>query len=211
MSRTWKHFGLTALVLLVMSVVGQGRDEDQNTDKGFQGLKSDPTEQLKQINQKLDGIREQLKDLPELRQRIKTLEGALPDTLKIPAMEAELQRLGKAVNDLGSQLEALQKSSQRLDEKMRNQDARVARALEPRPGPSPTAGTIKLQNRSGVSATVVIDNRGYVLAPFETRLLENRPLGSFTYEVLADAFGVIQAPVARTLNPEEVFVIQINR
>ncbi len=214
MSRTWKHFGLTALLLLVVTLTAQGEGEDQgdkNSDK-FQGAPpTDLAKQLEQLNKTLKEIQGQLRDLKDLPERVKTLEGAFPDPLKISGLEEQVKNLTRTVGDLGSQVKNLQEMYQRLDDRLRAQDARVARAFEPRPTPAGAIGTIKLQNRSGVSATVVVNNQAYVLGPYETRLLENRPAGSFTYEVMADLFGVIQAPVTRTLNPEETFVIQINR
>jgi len=210
MSRTGKYFGF-ALLLLALGLAGRGTAQD---DKGKPPPALDTkqlTEEIQKLTKAFTSLTKRLdKDFSEIGEKLTTLDGALANTLKL---EGDVQKLTRTVADLNSQLKALQDSYQRLDERLRMQDARIAKSFEPRPPeprPNGTTGTIKLQNRSGVSATVVVDNRGYVLGPFETRLLENRPLGSFSYEVIAENFGVIQSLVTRTLTPEDVFVIQIN-
>jgi len=201
MSRTWKCFGFATLVLALL-LAARGTAQEQEKPAPL-------SPRLEEDVQKL------IKDVNALNERLKTLSTPLQDTIKIPAIEKSLTEVGSdlrklidEVKTLNSRLDNLQTSYQQLAEKVRNQDTRVARGYDPRT--NGTAGTIRLVNRSGVNATVAVDGRGYVLGPYETRLLENRPLGTFSYEVLADTFGVIQAPVTRTLTADEVFVIQIN-
>jgi len=206
MSRTWKHFGLATLVLALI-LAGTGLAQDQ--------VKPPPTpprseDDLKSLIGEMKQLKVQLnRDLGEINERLKTLEsGPLKETLKLPSLEGDISKLNKAINEMITRLDNLQTSYQQLADRVRSAPRTAYSPTEPRA--NGTTGAIRLQNRSGVSATVVVDNRGYVLGPYETRLLENRPLGSFTYEVLADSFGVIQAPVNRTLTADEVFVIQIN-
>ncbi len=222
MSRTCIYFGFAALVL-ALCLAGRGAAQDGEADKAkaFKGSEKPPpaspsetegagiaglTQSIKNLTSRFDVYQ---KDLETVREKVKTLDGAYRETLKIPGIEGELKRLGDAINNLSSRIDNLQNDINQLNDRIKNQETRVARSLEPQAAGG-TTSTIKLQNRSGVTVTVVVDNRGYVVGPYQTRLLERRPVGGFTYEVLADTFGVIQPVQNRTLAPDEVFTIQIN-
>jgi len=198
MSRTWKHIGMTAL-LLTLVLAGQSQADPE---KPLPTL-ADLSQQLKDISSKLTKINERLTDI----------EGKKVETLAFDRLVDDFKKLAQAVDTLGGQVNNLQTSYKDLADKVKAQDERmrVARSFEPRPA-APPSGTIRLRNLSGIPATVTIDNTAYLLGPYETRLLENRPFGNFTYEVQAEGFGRIQAPVIRSLTPEEPgFVITINR
>jgi hypothetical protein len=78
------------------------------------------------------------------------------------------------------------------------------------PGTAPATGTVRIENRSGVGATVVLNGRTYSLAPLQTITLAPQPAGNFTYSVGADGFGEIRAPTTRVLGAGETFSIAIN-
>ncbi len=52
-------------------------------------------------------------------------------------------------------------------------------------GPVMATGTIRLDNRLAVPATVVIDGVAYSVPAFSVRMLTGRPAGMITYEVTA--------------------------
>jgi len=71
----------------------------------------------------------------------------------------------------------------------------------------PVTGTIRLENRLGMAATVLINDVPYRLQPFQTLSIPTQPAGAFTYEVLVDGFGSLQPRVSRTLLPNQVYTI----
>jgi chaperonin cofactor prefoldin len=205
MLRTWKSFGLVALLVLLLPGQALVRENPEKPP-----VPQDTAKQLEQISKQLEEIKNQLKDLGEIREKIKTLEGAYGTTLKIPALESDLQKLAKTIADLSGQVGDLQGSVKQLSDRVDSLQSKLNQtAYKPPTGPT-GASTLKIQNRSGVTATVTIDGQSYVLGPYETRLLENRPLGSFTYEVYADGFGRILSPTTRTLSAGETYTIRID-
>jgi hypothetical protein len=72
------------------------------------------------------------------------------------------------------------------------------------------AGTLRLENRSAVGATVMVNGNPFVVPPFDTRLVRNVPTGTFNFSVLADGFGVIRPTTTRTLNAGETFIVFVN-
>ncbi len=77
------------------------------------------------------------------------------------------------------------------------------------PAPAATTGTIRMLNRSGVPANIILAGTDYPLGPFETRVV-TRPAGPFNYEVFATGFGRIFASAPEPLRPNEVCTIEIN-
>ena len=77
------------------------------------------------------------------------------------------------------------------------------------PGTPAATGTIRLENRSGVSATVLLAGRSYVVPPLQSVVVPQYA-GNFTYEVLAEGYGVIRPALTRALGAGETFSIFIN-
>jgi hypothetical protein len=193
MSRTWRKFGLSALLLVL--VVG--------VSSGFGGT-SDKTEAQKQyeaLKKQLDDIQADLKEMKDLRNEVKSLKPLVGVDLRIKDMEEQLKQFTK-------RMDGLEDAVVKMDRAMRSAEQRIAKSIEPAARPVPS--TIRLMNRSTVGATVILDNIPYELQPGETRTLANRQPGAFNFEVLADGFGVIRAPVSRMLNPGEMYDITIN-
>jgi hypothetical protein len=71
----------------------------------------------------------------------------------------------------------------------------------------PQTGTIRLENRLGMAATILINDVPYRLQPFQNMSLPTQPAGTFTYEVLVDGFGSLQPRVSRSLLPNQVYTI----
>jgi hypothetical protein len=102
-------------------------------------------------------------------------------------------------------MEGLEQSFERLAAAK----TRIASSFTPGEPAGGTA-TIRLQNRYSIPATVHINGQTYVVPAFETRQVVGVPAGTFTYDVAAEGFGVIQPTVIRTINPNETFSIFIN-
>jgi septal ring factor EnvC (AmiA/AmiB activator) len=135
-----------------------------------------------------DALQKQLK---EIRDEISALRVVREEQLK--NIDAELKLLAQRLNALEG----------RLDDLARTRQAAAYTPTEPQ------MATIRLQNRSGVPATVLLSGRSYRLPPLETIVLQNQPVGVFTYEVLAEGFGTIRNPQARTLVAGETFSITV--
>jgi predicted nuclease with TOPRIM domain len=198
MSRTWKSVGLTVLTLSLLVVAGGRSVADEPLkalEKRVEALEKELTDPKGQLRTSLDGITKSLNSLDE---RMKTLE---------PLNNASLQLAGleESIKKINSRIDNLQNNVAKLDSDLRS---RVARSIDP--DRLTSIGTIRLQNRSGVPATVILNNAAYPLAAYETRLLENQRAGTFTYEVLADGYGTIQGRVARILDANYTYNIMIN-
>lgn len=150
---------------------------------------------------------------------------AVTDDLK--AIKAQLAEINSKLTELGTTQIQVQKNAQEiLDLRRRVQQleealARIStptrRAMAFTPGATPAPGDtvavpgiIRVQNRSAYDATVSINGRPYAIPASETRDIAGVPTGTFTYEVSASPFGIIQPPVARVLNARERYVISIN-
>jgi septal ring factor EnvC (AmiA/AmiB activator) len=138
-----------------------------------------------------DRLEQLRKDIKQLRDDLNGLQVARDEQLK--NLEAEMKLLTQKLNSLDKKLDGLNRSFY---------------------GPSNPASvqtaTIRLQNRSGVPATVLLSGQSYRVPPMETVVLQRQPAGGFNYEVLAEGFGTIQGNLSRTLVAGETFTITIN-
>ena len=160
--------------------------------------REDVVKQLEEFNRQLRTLRE---EVGGLRQELRKEVGDLRQELLTTTTSAQKSR---------SDLRDLEERLRSLESLVRSQpDLVTARRYSLTPE-APLTGTIRLQNRSGTGATVLVNGLAHFLAPFETRVLAGQPAGSFTYEVLADGFGTIRPRVVRDLRPNEVFTIHVN-
>ena len=132
----------------------------------------------------LENIHSQLKDLQLSIQAIKSVDHD-SKLLKIEAeliiLKDQISRLEQAINKLSS--------------------TRVAASFNPT-----TTGTIKIANTSYSNASVIINGKVYKVQANQTLPVNS---GDFTYEVLADGFGIIQKQTTRSLAANETFTINI--
>jgi len=144
-------------------------------------------EQLKKDLEKQQRINEQLsKQIEEQR----ALVNALADIESLKQRVKELEKLVIVHDDLIKQkLEAMQKEQRRI-------------SMSP-----PQSGTIRLENRLGVPATIIVNDVPYRLQPFQTRDLVSQPAGTFTFEALVEGEGLVQPRTARTLLPNQLYRI----
>lgn len=135
----------------------------------------------------LENIHSQLKDLQLSIQAIKSVDHD-SKLLKIEAeliiLKDQISRLEQAINKLSS--------------------TRVAASFNPT-----ATGTIKIANTSYSNASVIINGKVYKVQANQTLPVPNVNSGDFTYEVLADGFGIIQKQTTRSLAANETFTINI--
>jgi hypothetical protein len=201
-SRTWKTIAIATVMLISFAAARGGSEEAQgNSDKP----KTNQEQQFSDLQRDLKASFEAIKnDIKGIKNDIDTLKPLVDLKLKVIDLEENLKSTNKRID-------RLQESVMELDRIVRSNSGRIARAFEPQRAPIGTGmGAIRLENRSGVAAHVFIGGADFPLGPFETRVLDNRPPGVFSYEVFADTYGRILGQVTRTLEPNQLFTIQIN-
>lgn len=143
----------------------------------------------KVILNRLEEIRKELKnDLQDLKNdRVITDAKAEEALRKIKELSVQIENLDRDVKDLKSK-------------------TRVSMFPPTEAG----TGRLKLVNTFSTEARIFVNGKSYPLGPGETRMSDPIPSGNFTYEVLVDGFGAVQAPRTRMIAPNEVFEIKIH-
>jgi hypothetical protein len=142
-----------------------------------------------ELKEKDGDLRKELRELREELAAMRSLHRANNLTLRL--LDERLSRLEDAMGRLSSS----------------GVITRGAGAFDPR-GLVAT-GTIRLDNRLAVPATVVIDGVAYSVPAFSVRTLTGRPAGMITYEVTALGFGM-SAPVRTPVNPNQTLTLTIH-
>ncbi|MFN6053957.1 MAG: hypothetical protein ACK47R_24260, partial [Planctomycetia bacterium] len=75
--------------------------------------------------------------------------------------------------------------------------------------PVAASATIKVVNTSAWNSTVLINGKTHKVPSMQTITLGNQNVGDFTYQVLADNYGIIQPITTRTIGQNETFTISI--
>ena len=75
------------------------------------------------------------------------------------------------------------------------------------PGPPPLVGTLRLDNRLGVTATVYVDGVPYTVPPFSVRTM-TRPAGGLVYEATAEGRGMGPA-IRSALGANETLTVTV--
>lgn len=136
-----------------------------------------------------DSIQNQLK---EIQLSIQAIKSADHDS-KLKKIEAEISILKDQVSRMEQTISKLAAT-------------RVAASFTP---PVSANGTIKIANTSSTNTSVIINGKVYKIQANQTLSIPNQNIGDFTYEVLADGFGIIQKQTTRSLGASETFTINI--
>ena len=136
-----------------------------------------------------DSIQTQLK---EIQLSIQSIKSADHET-KLKKIEAEISILKDQVSRMEQAISKLAAT-------------RVAASFTPAITGN---GTIKIANTSASNTSVIINGKVYKAQANQTLSVPNQNAGDFTYEVLADGFGIIQKQTTRTLAANETFTINI--
>jgi|SRR5579884_1183960 len=141
---------------------------------------------------------------PSTRDQLADIQRSIDDLRKelvprIGAMENRQNYLSDRITQLERQLADLQRKV--------DSNERVAKSFTPTTTPT---GNLRLENRSALRATVILNSRAYELMPGQSAMVYGQPSGTFTYEVLVDAYGVIQPSTVRFLRPGQTYEIFVN-
>jgi hypothetical protein len=145
----------------------------------------------------------ELSDKEKLERILTDMKSVKSDLEKLATVAVQMQATTRDLRDLERRMEVLEQAMERLSASR----VRVSSSFTPS---EPATGTIRIQNRFGVPATVFVNGQQYPVPAYETRRIAGVPAGNFTYEVHADGYGVIQPAVPRSLNARETFSIFIN-
>jgi hypothetical protein len=127
----------------------------------------------------------------DTQRRLEQLEKDMALTRKILESLTELQDVKKRLAEL----------ERRVDEMGQRPQERTSRFA-----PNNT-GTIRLQNRLSVPATIIVGGIPQRLQPGEQRDLQNQPAGPFEFEALVDGFGSLQPRATRILQAGQIYTI----
>jgi hypothetical protein len=112
------------------------------------------------------------------------------------------------IQDLKVRMTAVEKLTAAQDQYIKQTIAAEQKRVSMFP---PQSGTIRLENRLSVPATIIVNETPYRLEPYQVREIVSVPAGTFTFSVLVDGDGVIQPIMqprtTRTLLPNAVYKI----
>ena len=130
---------------------------------------------------------------PRSRGRVTGSPADTPKQLEQLRKEVELHRkLLRIAAELQDVKRRLAELERRVDEMQRPQ-VRTSNF------PPNNTGTIRLQNRLSVPATIIVGGIPQRLQPGEQRDLQNQPAGPFEFEAIVDGFGSLQPRATRVL------------
>lgn len=136
----------------------------------------------------------------ELAKQVKELKDEVETLRKSLLLDNRLTRV--ELKTLAERLDRLEQAVGRLD----SSSTRGAMSISPeRLG----TGTIRLDNRLGVRATVTIEGVQYSVPPLSVMTLRDQPAGSFTYRVTAEGFSWTP-PRRTTLASRETWTLTID-
>jgi hypothetical protein len=168
--------------------------------------------QLRDIKQ---GLEDQARRLAALEQRQRELELALRDLTargRVSTYMPPAEALPPTGDDLARRVAALELRLRDVELLVRGQPNGTRTSFY---GPNvdaagaPATAGVRVQNRSASGVTVTLNGRSFRLMPNETRT-EAVPAGTFTYQIQADGFGVIQPTQTRSVGASQTFPITVN-
>lgn len=134
-----------------------------------------------------------------------------------PVRAAEDTSVRRQLEELRQEIEAQKKllstltDLQEMKQRLAILEQRIAALEGGRAGREsrfpPQTGTLRLQNRLTVPATIIVDGIPYRVDALQTRDLAGVPAGNFTFEALVDGFGSLQPRATRTLLPNQIYTI----
>jgi peptidoglycan hydrolase CwlO-like protein len=183
-------------------------------------------DQLKTIQNQLEGVQGVRKDVDALKDAIRSLNSTVAQTqdmLKTTQLSAEIKatelaaaqaqlkqlrddlektrsqaaRMQEQITASGARCDGLTEELVDLRKKLADSSRQAARMTEP-------TGTIRLFNTYTQPVSIVLNGRSYQLTPGETTVLSNQPVGTVTYEVLG-----ISPRTTRTLTVERPLDIEV--
>src|SRR5262245_6686299 len=175
----------TLFVVALSAVLGLAAGADEKSGKTEDEIRKqrdlDIANSLSRIESKLD---RRDTDLASLRERLRSLEMQLRDLLVNAPPPPDRTDVRLYPPD-GSELQEIKRRLAAVEQRLA--------ALEQRPAGSvamaPPTGSILLENRREVPATIILNGTPQRLAPGQRQTVAGVPAGPFTYEVLVDGEG----------------------
>jgi hypothetical protein len=190
--RTWLMLAPAALLAAVLSAPATRAADETNAQK---------IEQLQ-------------KDLADLKSQMEDLRKEVRDS------SVRGMGMSNALRDLQQRVDLMQQLLAQQNELLRMQARQAFSYTPPANGAAPPAGVpvpvtpprsvIRLENRYVVPATVYINGQAYPVPPYQTVEVRDVPVGTFTYEVSAEGYGMIRRATTRTLTADRPFRITID-
>lgn len=142
-------------------------------------------------SKKLDEIKDELKGLSSIKEDLKNLRALL---------DLSVQNTRSDISQLKEQVGRLEKQVKDLEGRMSTSSGRVAFS----PSTGAATGRIRLMNTFTEPMSIRLNERVFRLEPGQTQMLDNQPVGAFTFEVLG-----IQGPAVRVLGANETFTVYV--
>jgi len=196
MTRTWKMLGLHAVLAAALAA------SPALAEPAAPAGTPDPLEQYK----KLDKIQKQLEEVQTSLAGLEAIKEELKNFRN--TINLNMQKTLADVSDLQTRMDRLQRDLGDLRSQMSNLERKSFQA-GPTGTASPAGGRIILRNTYPQQVSIIVNGRSYQLLPGEAHVLDNQPLGTFTYEILGGPTGVIQARVDRSLTADKPFEITV--
>jgi hypothetical protein len=191
MNRTWKTFGLTALLASAL-LTGPVRADPPTT-----------AERLEDIQKNLDKLSKSMTDLARVLPALEEIKKQVED-VRVDARagalrsQTEIKDLKDQIAQLKSEVDALRKNQATTN--------RVAMSPPSENQPAaPTTGHVEITNTYPAEVVVIINRRSYHVLPGQTVVSEPVLAGTFTYEVL----GVTEQRT-RTLAANKTYPIWVH-
>jgi hypothetical protein len=200
MTRSWTRLGMaSALITALFAANPATRAED-----------------LKEIARRLKNIEDGMVEIQ------KAAELIVNQSLQVQKLNGRINRLEEKVAQFQTLLDALRKGTrpervslyppEAVDDIVKRLE-QIERFLNERVGPmarvaraAPEVGRIMLINRHSEEMLFIVNNESYRVAPGATAVLDNRPAGAFTYEVVSPTWGQ-RARKTNTLMANETYRI----
>jgi septal ring factor EnvC (AmiA/AmiB activator) len=145
-------------------------------------------------NEPADPVKQQLEkmalDLKEIRNALDTLNG-LQLGLRLKGAEEEILTLRE-------QMLKLEARVAQNEQRIQGTSERIARSLDV----SQETATVRIINRSGIRASVFLNDSAYDVEAFQTVNIPGVRVGQVTYQVLVDGYGTIHTRTSNLLGGE---------
>ncbi|MFN5290858.1 MAG: hypothetical protein ACK5E4_12300 [Planctomycetia bacterium] len=137
----------------------------------------------------LESINHQLKEIQLSIQSLKSIDS-----------DNRIKKIDAEISIIKDQISRLEQAISKIN------STRSAASYTP---PVAASATIKVVNTSAWNSTVLINGKTHKVPSMQTITLGNQNVGDFTYQVLADNYGIIQPTTTRTIGQNETFTISI--
>lgn len=149
-------------------------------------------------NEQPDPVKLQLE---QMSGDLKAIKNAL-DTLNGLQLGVRLKGAEEEILNLREEMLKLEARIAQNEQRIQGTSERIARSLDLTPPTPPATATVRVVNRSGMRASVFLNDSAYDLEPFQTVNIPGVRIGPTTYQVLVDGYGTIHTRTSNLLGGE---------